>query len=302
MDGEQRNLVQSFADRGRYESLQRLLTTIVGLEQPPYYATAGDLDWWYGRIDELDFLSRVAVWRDADTTVGFVWPSEGWPTAHFVDVFAHPAYPGLLDKLLAFGEDTCRARGGDALGAWAFDSDTERKNVFAKRGYQLVQDMGPSRICPIDREPVVPTLPPGYSVGALEDGDLPSRVRAQQSAFDSKLNMTQYDRVRRMPTYRADLDIVAKAPSGEIASFCIVWLDVRNNFAVFEPVGTHKAHQRLGLGKAVLLEGLHRLWRLGVRRANVIGGPESNPASRQLYQSAGFGEIDRLYTFEKQLT
>jgi ribosomal protein S18 acetylase RimI-like enzyme len=97
--------------------------------------------------------------------------------------------------------------------------------------------------------------------------------------------------VQRAPLYRRDLDLVAVAPGGEFASFCTVWFDNVNRMGVFEPVGTAPAHQRRGLGKAVMSEGLRRLKHLGATLATV--GSYSNEAGA-LYSSLGFTEYDLL--------
>jgi mycothiol synthase len=66
--------------------------------------------------------------------------------------------------------------------------------------------------------------------------------------------------------------------------------------AYFEPVGTHPAHQRRGLGKAVMFEGLRRLKRMGATLA-FVGG--FSPAANALYDSVG-SEYDLLEPWEKE--
>jgi len=45
----------------------------------------------------------------------------------------------------------------------------------------------------------------------------------------------------------------------QITAFCTIWFDDVTRSAYFEPVATVPAHQRRGLGKAVITEGLRRL-------------------------------------------
>jgi mycothiol synthase len=82
--------------------------------------------------------------------------------------------------------------------------------------------------------------------------------------------------------YRRDLDLVAIAPDGAIASFCTIWFDDVTRSAYFEPVATIPAHQRRGLGKAVMNEGLRRLQRMGATMA-LVGG--YSPEANGLYRS-----------------
>ena len=98
-----------------------------------------------------------------------------------------------------------------------------------------------------------------------------------------------YRNVQRAPLYRRDLDLVAVAPDGELAAFGAVWFDDVTRTAAFEPVGTHPAHQRKGLGKALMAEGLRRAARLGATLATVGSYSE---AAGVLHVSAGFTEYD----------
>jgi mycothiol synthase len=66
----------------------------------------------------------------------------------------------------------------------------------------------------------------------------------------------------------------------------------------FEPVGTVPAHQRRGLGKVVMGEGLRRLKRMGATMAYV--GSYALPA-HALYASAGFTEYDLSEPWVKEL-
>jgi GNAT superfamily N-acetyltransferase len=143
--------------------------------------------------------------------------------------------------------------------------------------------------------PEVP-LAAGYSVRALGDeGELPARSWLSWKAFHPNEPDERYEgwewyrNLQRVPLYRRDLDLVAVAPDGELAAFCTVWLDDVTRTAVFEPVGTHPQHQKRGLGKAVMSEGLRRARRLGATLASVSS---YSPPAHALYESVGFVECD----------
>ena len=125
--------------------------------------------------------------------------------------------------------------------------------------------------------------------------ELPARSWVSWRAFhpdepdDKYEGWEWYRNVQRAPLYRRDLDLVAVAPDGELAGFCTVWFDEATRTAAFEPVGTHPAHQRKGLGKALLAEGLRRVQRLGATLTTV--GSYSHAAGA-LYASVGFTEYD----------
>jgi ribosomal protein S18 acetylase RimI-like enzyme len=113
----------------------------------------------------------------------------------------------------------------------------------------------------------------------------------------SRFTLESYLNIRSAPVYRPDLDLVTVTPEGRFASYCIVWYDPLNRVGEFEPVGTRKAWERRGLGKAVLLEGFRRLRKLGAKKA-VVYCYEDNLA---FYQSAGFEEFNQWRGFSKPL-
>jgi len=91
-----------------------------------------------------------------------------------------------------------------------------------------------------------------------------------------------FENLQFAPLYRRDLDIVAKAPNGEIAAFCTIWYDDAARSAVCVLMGTAPEHQRLGLGKAVIFEGLRRLQKMGCTRVFANG---FDPPANALYRA-----------------
>ena len=138
--------------------------------------------------------------------------------------------------------------------------------------------------------------PAGYSIRALGDeSEHPTRSWVSWKAFhpdepdDKYKGWTWYRNVQRAPLYRRDLDLVAVAPNGDFSAFCTLWFDDVTRTAAFEPVGTHPDHQRKGLGKALMAEGLRRVRDLGATLCTV--GSYSERAGA-LYASLGFTEYD----------
>jgi GNAT superfamily N-acetyltransferase len=127
----------------------------------------------------------------------------------------------------------------------------------------------------------------GYTIRPLGDGlELLERCYASGLGFhegdinvavDNRNDPTWYRYIQTAPLYRRDLDLVAIAPDGAIAAFCTIWFDDVTRSAYFEPVATVPTHQRRGLGKAIMTEGLQRLQRMGATTAFVGGySPQAN--------------------------
>jgi mycothiol synthase len=91
-----------------------------------------------------------------------------------------------------------------------------------------------------------------------------------------------YLNIQAAPLYRCDLDLVAIAPEGDVAAFTTVWYDDVIRCGIFEPVGTKPEHQRCGLARSLLGEGMRRLKKMGATYAMTTGG---TPPANALYQS-----------------
>lgn len=137
--------------------------------------------------------------------------------------------------------------------------------------------------------PVAP-LPAGYrlrSMGLADD--YPARSWASWRAFHADEPDEAYDgdwswygHIQSAPLYRRDLDVVAEAPDGSIASFTTIFYDDVTRSAVCVLVGTAAEHWRLGLARAALLEGFRRLQQVGGTRVFATG---YDPPASALYGS-----------------
>jgi mycothiol synthase len=144
----------------------------------------------------------------------------------------------------------------------------------------------------------------GYTIRCLGDeSELPARSWASWRGFhpnepDEKYQGWEwYHNIQRCPLYRRDLDMLAAAPDGTIASFATFWYDDATRTVYIEPVATVPEHQRKGLARAVITEGLRRVQRLGAVRA-FVGGYEPGPDA--LYSSTLSPACDQLEQWTKE--
>ena len=110
------------------------------------------------------------------------------------------------------------------------------------------------------------------------------------------VNDDDYTYFMQLPGYHRDLDIVAVAPDGVIASYVNGWIDPVNRIGDFGPVGARPAYRRQGLTRAVLLEGLRRMKAHGMNRVCVSTGISNTPA-RNLYESVGFRVVNQYLDY-----
>ena len=259
-------------------------------------------DYWRWHVNanifRFSLAAAVFLWETAEGRLAAVLHPDG-PGEAFLEV--HPAFRSaeLEVAMLSVAETqfaTTQVDGSQRLVLWAHEGDPLRRDLLARRGYARHGSPEYQRRRPMDQP--IPDFRPaeGYTVRALGDaGELPARSWVSWRAFhpdepdDKYEGWEWYRNVQRAPLYCRDLDLVAVAPDGELAAFCTVWFDDVTRTAAFEPVGTHPAHRRKGLGKALLAEGLRRVERLGATLATVGSYSE---AAGALYASVGFIEYD----------
>lgn len=209
------------------------------------------------------------------------------------------------EKHLAIPGPTSQQR---RLRIFADHHDNVRRTILVRRGYTRSDWPEYQKWQSLDA-PILEVPPPqGFTVRALGEGaELLERCYASGLAFhpddirvavENREDVTWYRNIQNAPLYRRDLDLVAVAPDGAVASFCTIWFDDVTRTAYFEPVGTAPAYQRRGLGKAVLCEGLQRLRRMGAAIAYVGGGSEEANA---LYYSAGFTQYSLYEPWAKEV-
>ncbi len=285
-----------------YDAIRRLLVEILARSGPPVYATIGNLDWWRVAEDDPRAIYQSHLWFDGDRLVAFAWPIEGQ-----VDIVVHPDYPELHDIALAWSEAHFDATGVEGIVApwvaWAFTGDAARIAALNSRGYRRTERGLVLYTRPVPDPAPHPVLPAGYTlrpVDSADEAEIEKRVAVQRAAFESTwMTAERHARVRNSPTYRPELDIVAVAPNGELAAFALLWLDEANRLGVFEPLGVAATYQRMGLGRAIMADGLRRLAAVGAHVACVETGLDHLTA-RRLYEATGFTLLDIDYAWARQ--
>ncbi|MEW5872883.1 MAG: GNAT family N-acetyltransferase [Chloroflexota bacterium] len=258
------------------------------------------------RLEDVAYL-----WEADGQLVAFMMPDGGPGEAHLC---VHPqwATPELEEQMIALAEERLmktRPDGGRRLYLWASQHDQPRQEILVRRGYR--KDDWPEhqwrRVLDGRPLPEAP-IPAGYTLRSLGDGlELLERCYASglgfhegdiRTAVDNRNDPTWYRNIQTAPLYRRDLDLVAVASDGAIAAFCTIWFDDVTRSAYFEPVATVPDHQRRGLGKALLVEGLRRLQRMGATTA-FVGGYE--PPANALYRSVMGDdyELDEVWVLER---
>ena len=304
---------QNQDDYWRIRAFLREVFLLNGRRELSWQAYRFDHWRWQGveNMGQGPMEQTVFIWESAEGGIAAVLNPEG-PGHVFLQVHPGQRTPELEEEMLVVAEEHLAQPGSDGerrLCVWTNAHDDLRQNILRRRGYTKGDEPEYQRRRPMSGDGARPVLdapvPEAYSVRALGDvEELAARTWVSWKAFhpdeadDRYQGWDWYSNIQRAPLYRRDLDIVAVAPDGEFASFCTVWFDDVTRTAAFEPVGTAPAHQRRGLGRAVMGEGLRRLERLGATQAYV---GSYTPAAHALYASVGFTEYDLSEPWAKEL-
>lgn len=261
------------------------------------------LDYWrwhvvlncgaYPAVDDATF-----IWETPDKGIGAVLVSESEGEAHFQ---VHPAYrtDALLTDMLNTAERQLAKTTDDGrrLVIWVNEHEADLNQLLESGGYMRSGWVESQRRRDLADPLPVPTVPEGYTLRPLGDVDeLPARSWVSWRAFhpdepdEAYEGWEWYHNIQRMPLYRRDLDIIVVAPAGEHAAFCTLWYDDVTRCGYFEPVGIAPEHQRKGLGKAVMVEAMRRMQRMGGRYAWVGGYSD---AANALYASVMSPDCER---------
>jgi predicted N-acetyltransferase YhbS len=261
----------------------------------------GDLGWAMRGQSHLEASSMVTLVESRDGTLqGWTWfhPHGSFDAIAVVD---DDAVPEVLVQI-AFDTAAGMTAHGDALDSLrtlCSDNDPALASALQQAGFTAIErDLEVTRRSLAGLED--PVLSDGFTFSAVDDTLVHERVEAHRAAFaPSVLHIAGFRRVRRTWPYRADLDRVALAPDGRVASSCLAWYDDTNGWGLLEPVGTRPEFQRRGLAAAVCLDALHHLRDAGAHSAQV--GCESGSAGCATYHSIGFTTVRRLQTHSRAL-
>ena len=299
---------QTEDDYWRIRAFLREVMLLNGLLEKSW--SVARLDYWRWHValncQERDSIADVTFMWETDTgRIAAVLNPEGEGDAH-LQIHPEIVDPALEEEMIEVAEAHLAANhdGRQVVTVWTDDQNIARLELLKRRGYARGKWVEYKWRRDLDAPVPDAPIPCGYRVRPLGGVDeLPGRSWASWRGFhpdepDEKYEGWEwYHNIQRCPLYRRDLDIVAVAPTGEIASLCTLWYDDVTRSACIEPVATVPEHQRLGLARAVISEGLRRVQRMGAIRAFVAG---YEPGPNALYSSVMSAQHDRSESWVKQ--
>jgi GNAT superfamily N-acetyltransferase len=264
----------------------------------------GDILWQRYMHEDQDsrWFERVLLWDEDDRLLGFTifYPKNG--EIAFCPASGVDGDAALIGQMMQANRALAARLGSDAstLTTGAFPNSALERSLLAIGGTSVDEPFYRMNGLTLHQDDALEaSLPDGWIVRPVAGpAAYEGRLAVHWASFPgSKVTRASYSRMREMPGYDLELDLVAVGPDGVIASFAIAWFDAETGTALFEPVGSLPEYRRRGLTRAVLIEGLRRLRERGASRV-YVNCLEDSPAAIGLYESAGFRQVRRMQLYE----
>jgi ribosomal protein S18 acetylase RimI-like enzyme len=275
-------------------------------DQPWRLSSPGAQSGRYARLWQEDGgqLAAFAAWQ-APWAALDLYARDGPDRRVVVD-----AIFGWADSLFGELDD----ESGFALPYWleCRTDDPDTAALATARGFTLAEQRyvglerllagGAAHAGPVQSGVAPSGLPPGFRLRELAgESEAGSYAGLHRAAFGSQSMTSQWRaRTLRMPQYRSDLDLVAVAPDGTLAGFCVGWLDAARRAGCVEPLGVRPDCTGMGLAQALLTELSGRLVAAGAERVCVETDP-ANAAALRSYEAAGFRVAHRVRALGRTL-
>jgi mycothiol synthase len=304
---------QNEEDYWRIREFLRQVMILNGHRELSWHVARWDYWIWFANpdIEKIQLEENVFIWEAENGQIAAVLNPEGHGHA-FPQMHPNFDTSELKEEIIKAAEERLTTTGEDGrhkVWFWLDSQDKALQEILARRGFHQVEEAGNQEVQhrrSLDEPlPDVPQVP-GYTIRPMEGGlELLERCYASGLGFhnddihtarDNRDHPEWYHHIQSAPLYRRDLDILAVASDGSVASFATAWFDDVSRTAYIEPVATVPAHRKHGLGKAVIFEALHRLKRMGCKVAFVGGYSE---AANALYLSVMGPEYDISEPWEK---
>ena len=303
--------------------LAKLLNICAEFDQLDSYTTESSLDLAFSEPG-LNPEKDVCFWEDSNGTLiafGVLWlpedeidPLDG---ALWFRIHPDARDQELMKSIFTWAEQRMREIGRDRqvsvhLRAGSRDTLQYRIEGLKKHGFR--QDRCFHNLQRSLEHPIPPSLlPDGFTIRENRGADeADAWVAMFNHSFVDHWNHHTLSVERHLhwlkdPDYRADLDLVAIAPDGMLVGFCYSEIDTAYNQQKncregwIDLLGTRRGFRRMGLGRALLLEGLKRLKDADMGTAK-IGVDSQNPnRAYALYESVGFHLLHSGLSFVKEL-
>lgn len=234
----------------------------------------------------------LLVEDDAGTLTGFaaLW------RATFLLLLVHPRHREALEpELVAWAVRTATACASARVWAPCRADDALGCSTYEQSGFELADEE--LRLGRALEEPIAqPAVPPGFTIGPLAGlHEILAWNELYREAFGPSHTtlLSQHQTVMGDSDYDPALDLVARDADGHLAAICycaIPSVEAAHTAVKegrTEPIAVQERYRGRGLGRAIVLSGLHLLREHGMTRATLTT-EVGNHIAHRLYAALGY--------------
>ncbi len=260
-------------------------------------------NWFPDRFENNhdNWVDDIRIWEEYNDSIT---PSKKRIVAvanpeSFTDYYIQidPVYSFIEREILIWIEQHClrkkkASNKKEQLTIHTIEGNSAREKVLTELGYVKGEVATYLRLRPVNSPIPDFSCPEGFEIRTIKgksDYDQLAGLIRLIFGHGEWFNAKVLEGLARCSFYNQDLDLVAIAPDGSIASFCTFRMDPNSKITNLEPMGTHPKYRKLGLAKGLISEGLRRAMKYNPTFF-YIGGAANTPAANRLYDSVGFTE------------
>lgn len=296
----------------RVTDQQESRTSVIKLQESfadPQFDITRDLRLWRGANDDL--MAVAELWR--------LMPNQAFLGVLHFDIHPQVRNTALADTVLQWAETRLREAGRSqslplVLHSWCRDVVEQRRSLLMQLGFAPERYFLQLRRSLQDTPILSPVIPEGWQVRAV---DMAQEAVAWVDMFNQTfidhwdhhsvtVEDIQYE--ASLSTYNPELDLVAVAPTGQLAAFCASEIDPERNARLGLQeghvclLGTRRGYRRMGLARSLLLANLRRLQAAGMTTATIGVDAENPSGALKLYNSVGFERYRSSTVFRKAVS
>jgi mycothiol synthase len=305
-------------------AITELINYIDSVERLDENASPEDMRQWFSS-PSIDPGKNIRLWEDGSgrlAALGVLMtlaPTETSSDGRLV-FYIHPdaAGSGLDGELVGWAEGRLREHGAAhgvpcKLYSGAQESYASQREALERNGFTLARYFFVMHR-PLDEPLEEPTFPGGFTLSNVaEHPDIEKYVEMHNLAFIDHWGFHPMLPERRAhtlkdPHYNPEGGLIALAPDGTFAAFCDCFIDADYNERAGKSegwigtLGTRRGYRKIGLGRAMLLAGLHWLKSQGLQTGVLDVDAENPTGALRLYESAGFHTVKTEVVYCKEVT
>jgi mycothiol synthase len=286
-------------------------TTISELQtefSTPSIDTQRDLQLWENEDRELIGFGSIWITEPSDSIDGFL------------SFYVHPTHRhiNLESEIIAWGQQRMaevqqEQRIPVRFGLSARDFQCERIKLIESHGFKATRYFFTmERNLQVDIPQ--PQLPEGFSIRHVNpETDAEAWLEMFNNSFidhwnHHDLTMENLIHFFNEPSYRPELNLIAVTADGTLVATCECQILPEDNARTgrnegwIGTLGVIRSCRKMGLGKSLLLSGLHKLKSVGMSTARLSVDADNPNGALRLYESVGFDQVYTRIVYMKAIT